>query len=76
MLRLADGYRPNLGDMIPVLAYPGGLGDFTSLDDLDLGSGLHLVPHFNSSGLTVIATTYADADHVRVPQLPGRDCTR
>ena len=53
-----NGYRPNPGNSFSVLGYPSAAGDFTSLNGLDLGSGLRLTPHFSESGLTLVAGSY------------------
>jgi hypothetical protein len=53
-----NGYRPNPGNSFSVLGYPSAAGDFTSLNGLDLGSGLRLIPHFSASGLILVAGSY------------------
>jgi hypothetical protein len=57
-LSTLNSYRPNPGDSFFVLSYPSAAGDFTSLNGLDLGSGLRLAPHFSASGLTLVAASY------------------
>jgi hypothetical protein len=55
---LLNGFRPNAGDSFSVLSYPSLTGDFTSMNGLDLGNGLKLVPHFGNTGLTLVAAAY------------------
>jgi hypothetical protein len=52
---LLNGFRPSPGDSFSVLSYPSLTGDFTSMNGLDLGNGLQLVPHFSNTGLTLVA---------------------
>jgi hypothetical protein len=55
---LLNGFRPSPGDSFSVLSYPSITGDFTSMNGLDLGNGLKLVPHFGNTGLILVAATY------------------
>ena len=57
-LSTLNNYRPNPGESFFVIGYPSAAGDFTTLNGLDLGSGLRLTPRFSASGLTLVATSY------------------
>jgi hypothetical protein len=56
---LQNGFRPSPGDSFSVLSYPSVTGDFTSMNGLDLGNGLHLVPRYGTTGLTLMAVATA-----------------
>ena len=58
-VNLLNGFRPGPGNNFAVLSYPSFAGNFTSLNGLDLGSGLQLVPQFGNTNLTLVAANYS-----------------
>ena len=58
-ISMRNGFRPSPGTSFSVLSYPSATGDLTSMNGLDLGSGLQLVPQLSGTGLTLLAAAYA-----------------
>ena len=59
-ITLLNGFRPNPGDSFSLLSYPSLTGDFNSMNGLDLGNGLKLVPHFSNTSLSLTAAAYSE----------------
>ncbi|MCX6864693.1 MAG: hypothetical protein NTV46_00490, partial [Verrucomicrobia bacterium] len=55
-LTLRNGFLPLTGDTFDIASFPSATGDFSDFVGLDLGNGLHLAPHFEGGGLTLVTT--------------------
>jgi hypothetical protein len=55
---LVDGFLPSVGDTFDVVTAAGGLvGEFATIDGLDLGNGLVLVPEYLPDRLRLVTET-------------------
>ena len=65
-IQLINGFIPTIGDTFQILNYESVSGQFNTINGLDLGGGVYLVPVQGPSGLELITTTVAMAGSISI----------
>jgi hypothetical protein len=74
---LINGFAPVFGNSFQVLTFASRTGDFATINGLDLGTGLRLIPVYDGSSLTLItdSTTTTSISSSANPSVVGQSVT-
>jgi hypothetical protein len=68
---LLGGYHPGVGTSFTVLSYPSAIGTFSTIDNVDLGTGLTLTPQFSSTALVLSVVQSVSRPALAITRAPG-----